>query len=152
MAAELRFPIVRKRKVHQWVLQVDLPIQVRSSHDDWKWLVFLFDSGTQLTTIPIAMAEQLSIPFATDRPVSVDGAVGTGKGYLSPVLYSFPGLPELQFEALCCFSEYQLRQPLMSLTDLLSQFTLRTLRPSHKHPLGSFVLRLHSGQQGQRRE
>src|SRR5438034_2083944 len=149
---KLRFPILRKAVVDRWALEIFLPMEVRTSQGTWRPLPFCFDTGTQLTTIPVVLARQLSIPFTTARPVTIQGTTGQGRGYLSPISFAVDGLPRLQFPALCCFSQYDLKQPLFSLTDLMAQFTFASAVPSTRHPLGSFVIRLRSDHQGQPRE
>jgi hypothetical protein len=114
---------------------------------------FLFDTGTHFTTIPIADAQHLGIPFSTNRPVTIQGATGKGPSsvYLSPVRFSFPALPQWQFETLGCFTPYSLRRSLLSLSDILAHFTFRTGPRTATHPDGSLILRLRRRHQGQPR-
>jgi hypothetical protein len=146
---EIRVPIIRRRVFQRWVLEIELSVEVKTRFG-WKSLPFLFDPGSQFTSIPIALAEENGIPFDTHHPVSIHGTTGSGTGFLSPITFSFPGLPMLEFDGLCNFAPV-LKRPLLSLTDILDQFTLRTLRPSEKHPLGTFILHLHQGHKGRPR-
>jgi hypothetical protein len=150
VSVNLRLPILRRKVFHHWLLEIELPTDVKTN-EGWTLVTFLFDAGSQLTSIPISLAEKYSIPFSMTEPVSIRGATGFGRGFLSPLTFSFPGLPSLiEFQTLCCFSPV-LERPLFSLTDILNHFTFRTLRPSRLNPLGTFVLRLHNDHKGQPR-
>ncbi len=145
----LHFPVwqsyFRKEAVYEWRLF----LKVRMSSGTFTSLTFLVDTGTQLTTIPIPTAEQRQIPFDRQRPVTIHGTTGTGHGFVGPMWFSLADLPEYQFESLCCFSTAPLPSPLLSLKDLITHFRMRTLLPSHKHPLGSLLLQLHRQHKGQ---
>ncbi len=145
----LRFPVWQDffgdEAVHEWRLFLN----VRTSSGQFVPLTFLVDTGTQLTTIPIATAEQRQIPFDRQRPVTIHSTTGTGHGFVAPMWFSLAGLPEYQFESLCCFSTAALPSPLLSLKDLITHFRMRTLLPSHLHPLGSLLLQLHRKHKGQ---
>jgi hypothetical protein len=148
---KLRVPIVCQRVSRQDLLEIELRLDLRTGTRGWKRASFLFDSGSQFTTISTALAERLSIPFSTSHPVEIRGASGPARGYLSPLWFSFADLEDLQFESSCCFAETPLQRPLLSLTDLVRNCTLRTLLPSRLHPLGSLLLRLRQDHRGQRR-
>jgi hypothetical protein len=146
-----RFPVWRKfigaEEVYEWLL----PLEVRTSDGLFAPRTFLFDPGSHFTTISIALAEELGIPFDRRRPATVRGTTGTGHGFLAPMWFSLAGLAEYQFPSLCCFSPSLLARPLLSLTDVITHFRLRTLLPSRLHPLGSLLLQLHRHHKGQPR-
>jgi hypothetical protein len=148
-----RFPVWRefigKDEVYHW----RIPLELRTANGTFTPEIVLFDTGSQLTTISIPQAEKLRIPFDRQRPVTIHGTTGTGigKGFIAPMWFSLAGLPELQFESLCCFSPVPLTLPLLSLKDVIAHFQLRTLLPSRLHPLGSLVLKLHGRHKGQPR-
>ncbi len=147
----IRVPILTQR-VYRWlVYEVELLLEIRSSQGRFVALTFLFDTGTQFSTISSGLARQMGISFSVAKPVGIRGASGKGQGFLSPVWFSFPQLPQWQFESLCCFSSTPLPRSLVSLSDLVSRFTLQTLRPSPIHPNGSLVLRLRPDHNGQPR-
>ena len=146
---EIRCPILRNRLFDKWVLEILLPAEVKT-RAGWSPLSFLFDPGSQLTSVPVSLAEELSIPFTKSHPVSVRSTTGSGIGWLSPMTFSFPALSALEFQSMCFFNP-TLQRPLLSLTDVLDHFTFRAVRPSTLHPLGSFVMRLHKGHRCQAR-
>jgi hypothetical protein len=149
MPVEFRVPIIRRRVFQRWLLEIELSIEVKTDNG-WKSLPFLFDPGSQFTSIPIPLAEENGIPYDVSHPVTTHGTTGSGVGFLSPITFSFPALPMFEFQALCNFGPV-LKRPLFSLTDTLDHFAFRTLRPTDKHPLGSFVLRLHKSHKGRPR-
>jgi hypothetical protein len=145
-----RFPVWREFFGDEELYEWQIPLQVRNSSGTFTPVLFLLDSGTQLTTIPIHTAERFGIPFARSRPVGVRGTAGTGHGFVTPLGFSLAGLPEYVFECLGCFSPTAPR-PLLSLTDVIKHFRMRTLLPSRLHPLGSLLLQLHGRHKGQPR-
>src|SRR5262249_4890740 len=138
-----RFPVWRKFIGAEAVLEWQLPLLLRSADEPDIDLLFLFDPGSDFTTIAIPDAERLQIPFDRGKPVGIRAATGTAHGFLAPMWFSLAPLPEFQFESLCCFSASPLPRPLLSLKDVIAHFRLRTLLPSHLHPLGSLILQLH---------
>lgn len=152
MAGEqIRIPITQTYTCRRFVLEIEVVLDVKTRPESFARLPFLFDTGTHLTTIPIPLARPLGIPFTQDRPARIRGAVGSALGFLAPFTYAWPGLPRLEFEGLCCFTTHDLARPLLSLTDVLRDFRLRTVAPSRQHPLGSLVLRLKKGHGGRSR-
>jgi hypothetical protein len=148
----IRLPVLRRFLYGQTVYEIEPTLEVRTASGLPVLVPFLFDTGTHFTTISISMAEELGIPMKTDRPAQIRGATGASRGYLAPLWFSFPSLPQHQFENVCCFSTYSLKRPLLSLTDVITHFTMRTVRPSKLHPLGSLVLRLRKNHQGHIRQ
>jgi hypothetical protein len=146
---EIRFPILRNKLFDKWVLEILLPAEAQT-RAGWSPLSFLFDPGSQLTSVPVALAEELSIPFVKSHPVAVRSTTGSGIGWLSPMTFSFPALSALEFQCLCFFNP-TLQRPLLSLADVLDHFTFRAVRPSTLHPLGSFIMRLHKSHKGRPR-
>ncbi len=45
------------------VLRAELELELRTRQDTWKRLTFLFDSGTEMTTMPAAVARSLDLPM-----------------------------------------------------------------------------------------
>ena len=146
-----RFPVWRefigKDEVYHW----RIPLELRAADGSFSREIVLFDTGSQLTTIAIPLAEKLQIPFDRQRRVTIHGTTGTGSGFIAPMWFSLVGLPELQFESLCCFSPVPLGRPLLSLKDVIAHFRLRSLLRSRLHPLGSLLLQLHRHHKGQPR-
>src|SRR5262245_30121581 len=143
-----RFPILQQIVLRQPAFEVVFPLQVRTKNNAWAQLPFLLDTGSHLTTVPIGLADELQIPYTRDHRVRVQGTVGATEGFITPIWFAFTSLPSVQFEARCCFSAGELDRPLLGLTDVLMHFTLRTVRPSRLHPLGSVVVRLHKAHLG----
>ena len=148
----LRWPVLRRHLHNQIVFEIEPTLDLRTEKGGIIQVPFLFDTGTQFTTMSISMAQDLDIPFDKNRPIILRGTTGTGKGFFATLRFSFPSLPNFQFESLCCFTMYSLKRPLLSLTDIISHFTFRTMRPSQLHPLGSLILRLHKRDKGQYRD
>jgi hypothetical protein len=146
-----RFPVWRRSVGKEEGYEWPIPLHLRKGDGTFTPSPFLFESGSLLTSIPIAEAERLQIPFDRQRPVTIRGATGTGQGFLGPLWFSLAGLPEYQFQCLCCFSAAGLPRCLLSLKDVLAHFRLRTLLPSRLHPLGSRLLQLHGRHKGQPR-
>jgi hypothetical protein len=143
MAGKLiRIPLLRTYLYRRFVYELELTVGVRTAQGTFLLLPFLFDTGTHLTTMPLTLAQQLGIPFSTAHPVTVRGTTGKGQGFLSPLWFAFPQLPHWQFESLCCFTPHPLKRALLSLTDLIAHFHLRTAPATALHPLGSVILRL----------
>ena len=143
-----RVPIVRQSVARREIFEIEFRLELRTVASAWESATFLLDTGSQFTTVAIAAAERLCIPFAATRPVRIEGTTGSAPGFLSPLWFSFFDLPNLQFESSCCFSTARMERSLLSLTDLLRHFTLRTLLPSHLHPLGSVLVQLRADHQG----
>jgi len=135
------------------VYEVRMPVEIRTSATVFVSMPFLFDTGTHFTTLAIADARQFAIPFSTTRPVTIQSAPGKGSAsaYLSPLWFSFRALPQWQFQTQACFTPYPLRRSLLSLSDVLANFTLRTGPRTAAHPGGSLILRLRHNHQGQTR-
>src|SRR6266496_5160924 len=123
----LRLPILRNLSLRRAILEIEMRLIVRVQSSEWKPVAFLLDTGSQFTTVSIDWAEALSIPFETAHPVQINGTTGSARGYLSTLTFSPATLEHYQFETPCCFSTSKLDRPLFCLTDLLRQFTLRTL-------------------------
>lgn len=146
----IRLPLLQTYALGRYVLEVNVPLDLRTTAGEFVSLPFLFDTGTRFTTIPISLAERHEIPLNTSHPVIVRGTTGTGRGVLSPLWFSSPQLPQWQFECACCFTEHDIPQPLLSLTDVVTHFNLRTAQQTTLHPLGSVILQLkrkHGGRQ-----
>src|SRR5262249_54437848 len=145
----LRFPVWRRavgeEEANEWIL----PLKIRTADGSMAPLPFLFDTGSHFTTIPLPEAEHRGIPVDRRRPVTIRGATGFGQGFLAPMWFSLAGLPEFQFESLCCFSDSP--RALLALKDVITHFKLRTLVPSKLHPLGSLILELRGRHKGQPR-
>ena len=148
--SSFRFPVWRNFVGTNPVLEWPLPLAIQTADGSLVNKVFLFDTGSGFTTISIAEAEELQIPFHRQRPVAIRGTTGTGHGFLAPMRFSLAALPDYQFECLCCFSP-SVPRPLLSLKDVLDNFRLRTLLPSRRYPLGALVLQLHGHHKGQPR-
>src|SRR5690349_9960542 len=122
-ATQVRLPIVHKDLFHRSVLEVELPVKLKTNVG-WPLLMCLFDTGSDFTSIPMSWAEQFSLPFETTHPVSVHGTTGSGVGYLCPLTWCFPDIPHLEFESICCVNP-GLKRPLFCLTDVLTHLTIR---------------------------
>lgn len=147
----IRIPIVRTQLFNSTIYGIELGLEVRTASASFVRVPFLFDTGTQPTTVSVALARDNQIPFSLARPVAVRGTTGVGRGFLSSLWFSLPQLPEIQFETHCCFSPKPLSQSLLGLTDVLSNFTFQATRPTRLHPNGSFLLRLKRDHRGQPR-
>ncbi len=147
-AWEIRVPVLHRRGLGRYFFEIEFPLRLRTANG-WCETPFLFDSGTQLTTFPVSLAQRFAVPFHQSRPVNVRGTTGLARGFVSPLQYSFVSLRQLQFRTDCCFSSAKGERSLLSLTDLHRNFAMQTLPPSHLHPLGSVVLRLRDDHQGQ---
>jgi hypothetical protein len=151
IARQQRLPILRRRVLSGFALEIELAVELLCHDGRWRLTPFLFDTGTQLTTMPVKLASEVGIPIPEHRPVVVQGATGTASGFVGPLDFSFSWLPEYQFRSTCCFTTVPLRRPLLSLNELVRHFTIRTLLPSRVHPLGSLLLRLHRKHEGTER-
>lgn len=148
---QIRIPFTSKTISGHDALEVLLLLQLRTPGGAFAESRFKFDPGTHLTTISIEEAERLGIVFDRSRRVTVHGTTGVGVSYLGPLSFSYPDLPEYQFETLCCFTPTPLKRGLLSLADVVNHFTMRSVLPTSLHPLGALVLRLHSKHRGQPR-
>jgi hypothetical protein len=100
-ATWLRFPVWRKLFRGEDLLEWHIPLEIRTSGGAFVSPDFLVDTGSGLTTIPIAEAELHRIPFDRTRPVAVRGSTGdTGQGFIAPMWFSLAGLPEYEFQSL----------------------------------------------------
>jgi hypothetical protein len=142
---------VRNLTQKREILEIEFLLALPNASGGWTRQLFLLDTGSQFTTVPIEFAESLGISLVESKPVRIQGTTGSASGYIAPVRYSLASLHQWQFTADWCFSKSPPRRPLLSLTDLLRQFTLRTLLPSRLHPLGSVRLQLRRDHQGQPR-
>ena len=135
------------------VFQIRLALDVRTRTGAFVRLPFRFDIGTDFTTIPIAEAERLGIPFTKTRPVFPTAITGKTQraSYLSVIRFAFPELPHLQFESLCSFSPYPLKRSLLSLTDIVPNFLIRSDRATPAYPHGSVQFRIRRDHHGQPR-
>ena len=130
-------------------LNFDLDIRMRGNR--YARLPFRLDTATDLTTIPITMAETLKIPFSRNKPIFPNTAAGTATeaSFVSTMWFSFPAIPQWRFRSTCLFTPYNLKQCLFSLADLIPHFTIKSDSRTSPHPHGSVVLQLkvdHGGQ------
>ncbi len=147
----LRFLFDRIYVHHRYIYHLLARLNLRT-HEGWSEdITFLFDTGSEFTTIPIALAENLGISFRTDTPMQITGATGTGRGFLSRLSFGLAGLPQWQFQTVACFSPTPLSSPLLCLTDVLANFRFRTLAPAGPHPYGALRLQLKRGHKGRPR-
>jgi hypothetical protein len=100
----IRVPILMRPFEGREVHEVEFILAVRMTEDTFVPLPFRFDSGTDLTMIPIPLARSLGIPFTRGRSTTVQGATGHSRGFLAPLWFYFPQLPQWQFETLACFT------------------------------------------------
>jgi len=107
-------------------------------------LSFRLDTGSDVTTIPIALARRMGIPFETAIQATPMTASGTARqpSFFSRVSFSLPALPQWRFDGDCLFSPYPLKYCLLSLRDLVAHFTFRSVRPNTTWPNGALILRL----------
>jgi hypothetical protein len=126
-------------------------LAIRTASGGYIPLTFLFDTGTQLTTIPVGVARAAGIPLSLSQSIGVRGTMGGGHGFLAPLWFSFPQLPQWQFESACCFTPNPVPRLLLSLADLIRHFTLQTTLPTPVYPHGGVVLRLRPDHGGQPR-
>ncbi len=139
---------------HNWsVYQIRLSLDVRTRTGAFVRMPFRFDTGTDFTTLSIAEAERLGIPFSKTRPVFPTAVTGKTQrpSYLSIIQFSFPELRHIQFESLSSFSPYPLKRSLLSLTDVVPNFVIGSDRVSPVHPHSSVLFRLRRNPQGQPR-
>jgi hypothetical protein len=75
-----------------------------SSADRYAALPYRLDTGSDLMTIPIELADQFGIPF--DKTVEVYPRTVAGyadkASYLSPVTFVFPAIPKLELIQTAC--------------------------------------------------
>ena len=67
-----RVPIVRQFAARHEILEIEFRLDLRTDRSSWEAATFLLDTGSQFTTVSIASAERLSIPYSTTRPVMID--------------------------------------------------------------------------------
>ena len=151
----VRIPVYEKF-LHQSncsVPQIRLSLDVRTRYGQFIRVPFRFDTGSDFTTISIADAERLGIPYSKTTPVFPTAVTGKTQrpSYLSTIRFSFPELSHLQFEGLCSFSPYPLKRSLLSLTDIAPNFLIRSARASQTCPHGSVLFRLRDDHRGQPR-
>ena len=151
MPQVIRFPILRKRLTDRFILEIMVPLELRSDQGTWFPYGFLFDTGTEVSTIPFSIAHMADITVPTNRPARIQGATGVAPGFLAPFRFCVLGLEHLMFEGLACFTALNLKRPLLALTDVLSHFEMRSVSATALHPLGSLELRLHKNHQGKAR-
>ena len=149
----IRLPLQQILLHNELVYEIGLTLEVQTSRGVFLPCSFLFDAGTHFTTIPIADAKRMGIAFSTARPAFPRGATGKSQvpGYLSPIRFSFPALPQWQFPSTCFFTPHSLSRSLLSLTDIVSNFLIRSGRATIAHPHGSLILRLRHDHKGQPR-
>ena len=142
----IRVPLATKMKPNDFfVFEIAPRIEVRGSQGEFFGLPFLVDTCTDYTMISLDVANELGIPYTTDRETTLVTSIGSGDrpGYLSPLWFSFKDLPEWQFETVACFSPYR-HYSLLSITDVLRHFSvglsLRSNTP--KEPYGAALLSL----------
>jgi len=137
--------------VGKYAFEFRLLLDIRSEGGEFVPLLFLLDTGTDFMNIPQHLARQSGIAFATDSPVYPLTASGRASqpSYLSPVYYSFPQLPELQFKVDCAFCPCDdLPYGLFSLTDFVPHFVVRSHKENSDYPEGSVVFQLRADHKG----
>ena len=136
-------PLIQHFRFGQLLHEVRFNIGIRAADGSFPLVPFLLDTGTQFSTISISLANRLGIQFSRDQLVTIRGVTGSGRGYMSPIRFSLPQLPEWQFETLACFTPHVLSVMLLSLSDLVDHFELHTsYQPTEFCPYGALVLTL----------
>ena len=150
-----RIPVYKKFLPKQdcSVYQIRLTLELRTRTGAFVGMPFRFDTGSDFTTISMADADRLGIPYSKTRPMFPTGVAGKTlrASYLSVIRFSFLELPQVQFESLCSFSPYPLKRSLLSLTDIVPNFIIRSDRAGPGFPHGSVVFRLRRDHRGRPR-
>jgi|GEM_PF-2361358 len=149
----VRIPL-RKRILHgTTVFELPVTLEVRTASSHFVPMPFVFDTGSHFSTIRITDAQALGIPFSTSQPVPMHAATGPSASavFLSPFTFSFPNLPAWQFTRLGCFTPHPVKYSLLSLTDVIMNFALRTEPPTATCSEGALLLRLRRKHHGQPR-
>jgi hypothetical protein len=109
----------------------------------------LFDTGSELTTLPTKFADDNAIPYSksTANRFVVRGATGQANVQIDRLTYRFKELPHLEFETWCAFSE-TVPRPLWSLQDVVANFAMRHRLPNRSLPFGALELELLNAHQG----
>jgi hypothetical protein len=149
--ARIRLPFLAGRIRGATFHELQPTVAIRTASGAFIPLTFLFDTGTQLTTVPLSLARAKGIPFSLRQSIGFRGTTSSGHGFLAPLWFSFPQLPQWQFESACCFTPDPIPRLLLSLADLIRHFTLRTTLPTPVYPHGGVVLRLRPDHGGQPR-
>ena len=151
----LRFPITRHyiSDVKRFAYRFNLRLEIESRDGEFVSLPFRLDTGSDFMTIPQWMARTNNIPYSGRSPLFPNTASGRADkpSYLSPVEFSFPQLPKSKFQTHCVFSPYNLPYCLLSLSDFVPHFIIRSNKESTDFPDGSVVLQLRADHGGQPR-
>jgi hypothetical protein len=132
-------------------LEAALNLDVQTGGGMFLLVPFLLDTGSQFSTIPIALAQQLGISFSSQKPVGIRGSTLAHpiQGYLSPVQFCFPALPRWRFPGEWCFSPQPLTRGLLALRDILPHFAITTdRRHPPVHAAGDLLFLLREGHGG----
>jgi len=81
----VRLPVLRSILHRQTVFEIEPTLEIKTAGSHFALVPFLFDTGTRFTTMSIAMAEELDIPFDTSDPITILGATGKATGFLAPL-------------------------------------------------------------------
>jgi hypothetical protein len=158
MAKFIRIPLQKLARFNCEVFRIEFDLDVRSDvrpkTSKYQRLPFRLDTASDFTTIPIALAEELNIPFVKTKPVYPNTSAGKAEhpSYLSPLSFSFPAIPEIRFRCMCLFTPYSMKQSLFSLGDLVPNFLIRSRKGIPSNPDGFVILQVRQDHQGQLRQ
>ena len=148
------FQLPLKRKfigsVGKYAFRLLVLLDVRGPDGRFTEIPFRLDTGSDFMIIPQDLALREGISFATDSPLLPLTAAGRAAkpSHMSPVYYSFPQLPRWEFKADCVFSPCDLPYGLLSLTDFVPHFVVRSNKMSARFPEGSVIFQLRADHGG----
>jgi hypothetical protein len=132
--ARLEVPLLSKvlRATGDVLLRAELDLLVRTNSFIWEKMVFLVDTGTEMTSIPIAAARRLDLPFP-QKPVPRLHFQSTGEEVRAGIIRAqIVGLGTREFAFSCYFvgnpsamassgSSPRLRRNLLGLTSVVDK-------------------------------
>src|SRR6266403_1905856 len=80
----------------------DVTIEVQSKYGDFVPVLFRLDTGADLTTIPIPVAEEKGLSFTKDYPGTAIGFVGIAPKYAGTLLVRISGI---EYDWPCDYTE-----------------------------------------------
>jgi len=104
-------------------LKAEFSLLVRATDDRYATVPFRLDTGAELSTIPISIANDLGIAFKRHNEVK-SGGVGEASSFINCATFRFPEKTET-LESEWAFTEAKLSYGLFGLTDIRKFFHFR---------------------------
>lgn len=98
-----------------------LRVEVKCGDDGYRPFVFIYDTGADLTTIPIQTATSYGIPFSRSNPGASMTLAGPVKCFYDYISIR-SALSGKEYKWLCSFSDTSLNLPLLGRAGFLDEF------------------------------